>query len=70
VEAGKSYFLEVGLKDQYSPIGQQLVNRVITNQTWSGQPLAGRGFWASYMFFLLGEQEGRAKIANLQKIMR
>lgn len=70
VEAGKSYFLEVGLKDQYSPPGQQLIGRLISNQTWSGQPLAGRGFWASYMFFLLDEQEGRAKIANLQKITR
>ena len=70
VEAGKTYFIEIGIKDQYSPIGQQLIGRLISNQTWTGQPMQGSGFWASYMFFLLNEQEGRAKIAQLKKIGR
>ena len=70
VEAGKSYFLEVGVKDEYSPIGQKLIGRLISNQTWSGQPLAGRGFWAAYTFYVLNEQEGRTKIAQLKKVGR
>jgi hypothetical protein len=70
VEAGKNYFLEVGPRDQYAPIGQQLIGRLINNTTWTGQPLPGQGFWGTFMFYLLGEQEGRAKIATLKKIVR
>ena len=68
VEAGKSYFIEIGIKDQHSPIGQQLIGRLISNQTWTGQPMQGSGFWATFMFYLLPEQEGRAKIAQLKKV--
>lgn len=70
VDAGKSYFIEIGAKDEYAPIGQKLIGRIMSNQTWSGQPLAGSGFWAAYAFYLLNEQEGRAKIAQLKKIGR
>jgi hypothetical protein len=70
VEAGKSYFIEVGAKDEYAPIGQKLVGRIVSNQTWTGQPMAGSGFFAAYGFYLLNEQEGRARIAQLKKIGR
>jgi hypothetical protein len=69
VEAGKTYFLEVGPSPNGQAIGQQLINRIVSNNTW-GQPLRGRGFLGAYVFYLLSDQDGRAKIATLKKIGR
>jgi hypothetical protein len=69
VEAGKTYFLEVGRNQSYQPIGQQLIGRIINNNTW-GQPLPGRGFMGAYVFYQLSDQDGRTKIATLKKITR
>ena len=68
VEAGKSYFLEVGLKGHPAP-GQQLLTRIFGNNTM-GQQMPGRGFMGSYTFYLLSVEEGRAKIAKLKKVGR
>jgi hypothetical protein len=69
VEAGKTYFIEVGPNPNGQAIGQQLIGRIMSNNTW-GQPLPGRGFLGAYVFYQLSDQDGRAKIATLKKIAR
>jgi hypothetical protein len=66
VEAGKSYFIEVGPRGDPAP-GAQLITRVFSGNTL-GQPMPGRGFMGAYVFFLLDAEDGRAKLANLRKI--
>ena len=66
VEAGKSYFIEVGPRGDPAP-GTQLITRVFSGNTF-GQPMPGRGFMGAYVFFLLDAEGGRAKLANLKKI--
>lgn len=68
VEAGKSYFLEVGIKGHPAP-GQQLLTRIFGNNTM-GQQMPGRGFMGSYTFYLLSAEEGRAKITKLKRVGR
>jgi hypothetical protein len=69
VEPGKSYFIEVGPRPNNGAPGTQLMTRFFAN-TMSGQELPGRGFFGSYVFYLLDAGEGRAKIATLKKIGR
>ncbi len=69
VEAGKSYFIEVGPRPNNGAPGTQLMTRFFAN-TMSGQELPGRGFFGTYVFYLLDAGEGRAKIATLKKIAR
>jgi hypothetical protein len=67
VEAGKSYFIEIGPKPS-GALGDQLLTQMLAGNT--GQLMPGRGFWGKYAFYLLDAEQGRAKIANLRKITR
>lgn len=63
--AGQSYFFQIGPKPT-GAIGQDLANALVQNTR--GQFVPGHGFMASFSFYSLDIEHGRAEIANLKKI--
>ena len=63
--AGQSYFFQIGPKPT-GAIGQDLANALVQNTR--GQFVPGHGFMASFSFYSLDIEHGRAEIANPKKI--
>lgn len=60
---GQTYFLQVSTRETFGP-GFQLLTRGLAGT--SGRQLPGRGFNASYSFFALSPDQGRAELAKLR----
>jgi hypothetical protein len=63
--AGQTYFFQIGPKPS-GAIGQDLANALVSNTR--GRFVPGHGFMASFSFYSLDTETGRAEIATLKKI--
>lgn len=62
---GTTYFIELGANET-GAIGMRLMTRLVSGT--SGEQMNGRSFNASYSFYMLTPEKGRAIIAKLKRV--